>query len=549
MRWKLKHKLTKDDPKARLDELEDLLLANRGLKSDSDKEFFLNPPQPTPKTVVKHLPDLDQDQLKKAVKHIKQAIKKKRVIIIYGDYDADGIAATAILWQTIYHLGGKALPFIPHREKHGYGLNQSGLDDALKLFDQDDPLIITVDNGISSQKIARDIKDSPADLIITDHHQPPQKFPLAQSIVHSTHTSGSAIAWLLASSLSQKTDHLDLAALGTVCDVLPLIGVNRMIVKAGLKKLRHTDNSGLKALCRVSAVDPQTIQTYHLGFVLGPRINASGRLDHGLKALRLLTTTNPTRAKKIAQELDQLNKQRQDLTTTHTRQTISQFTKLPQLPPILLAASSQFHEGIIGLIAAKLTERFHRPSLVVSLQDGQAKGSARSISGVNITQLISSAEQFLTSFGGHSQAAGLSTTVDQLPSVKEALLESAQKIDPQLFKKALSIEVQLSPDDLTFDTLKMIEALSPFGIGNPRPVFASQLPVANFRLVGSDKNHLKISLKRPYHDLDAIGFYQADKKDLLKSIDEPHLAYVLQKNTFQGRTSLQLNLKDVKAKA
>ena len=549
MRWKLKHKLTKDDPKSRLNELRDLLLKNRGLNSDSDRDFFLNPPQPTPKTVLKHLPDLDQDQLKKAVQKIKEAIKKKRPIIIYGDYDCDGIAATAILWQTIYDLGGNTLPFIPHREKHGYGLNQSGLDDALELFEQEDPLIITVDNGISSQKIAQDIKDSPADLIITDHHQPPQKLPVAQSIVHSIHTSGSAIAWLLASSLSQKTDHLDLAALGTVCDVLPLTGVNRMIVKAGLQKLRHTDNPGLKALCQVSAVDPKQIQTYHLGFVLGPRINASGRLDHGLKALRLLTTTNPARAKKIAQELDQLNRQRQDLTATHTRQTISQFTQLPQLPPILLAASSEFHEGIIGLIAAKLTERFHRPSLVVSLQDGQAKGSARSVSGVNVTELISSAEKFLTSFGGHSQAAGLSTTVDQLPSVKEALLESAQKIDPKLFKKALSVEARLSPDDLTFDTLKMIEDLSPFGIGNPRPVFASQLPVADFRLVGSDKNHLKVSLKSPYKDIDVIGFYQSDKKDLLKSTDKPHLAFVLQENTFQGRTSLQLNLKDVKAKS
>lgn len=549
MRWNIKHKLTKKDPKERLSELEDLLLANRGLKTDSDKDFFLNPPQPTPKKLIKYLPDLDQDQLKQATQQINKAIKKKRPIIIYGDYDCDGIAATAILWQTIYDLGGKALPFIPHREKHGYGLNKSGLDDALELFDQNDPLIITVDNGISSQKIAQQIKDSPADLIITDHHQQPQKLPVAQSIVHSTHTSGSAIAWLLASQLSQTTDHLDLTALGTVCDLLPLVGPNRMIVKAGLESLRQTKNLGLKALCQVAGVDPKQIQTYHLGFVLGPRINASGRLDHGLKALRLLTTTNPARAKKIAQELDQLNRQRQDLTTTHSRQTITQFANLPQLPPILLAASSQFHEGIIGLIAAKLTERFHRPSLVVSLQDGQAKGSARSISGVDVTQLISSADQFLTSFGGHSQAAGLSTTIEQLPSVKETLLETAQKIDPKLFEKSLSIEAQLSPDDLTFDALKMIENLSPFGIGNPRPVFASQIPITDFRLVGSDKNHLKVSLDSPYQDLDVIGFYQADKKDLLSSTKKPHLAFVLQENTFQGRTSLQLNLKDVKVKS
>lgn len=549
MRWQVKHTLTKKDPQARLDQLQELLFLNRDLKTDSQRQFFIAPPQPTPALLLDKLPDLDVEQLEKAVLLIKQALEEQRPIIIYGDYDVDGICATAILWQTLYDLGGKVLPFIPHRQKHGYGLNKAGLAAALELFDTDSPLIITVDNGITSQKTAQEIKDSPVDLIITDHHQPLDELPPALGIVHSTHTSGSAVSWLLASKLSGQTDHLDLVALGTVCDVLPLTGPNRMLVKAGLEALHQTENLGLKTLCRVAGLQPADIETYHLGFILGPRINAAGRLDHGLDALRLLTTTSPSRARKLAQKLDTLNRKRQDLTARHTRQTIAQFRDLPQLPPILLASSTDYPEGIIGLIAAKLSQRFHRPSLVVALDKDQAKGSARSIPGVDVTQLISSAEHLLSSFGGHSQAAGLSTSIDQLPSLKEALLQAAQDIDEKLFEKALRIEAHLSPADLTFDTLKLTEKLSPFGLGNPRPVFASQLPVAGSRLVGSNKKHLKLSLKRPYQDLDAIGFYQAPKRSLLQTTSKPHLAFVLQANTFQGRTNLQLNLKDIKAKA
>lgn len=547
MHWQIKHQLTKKDPQARIDQLQTILLSNRRIKTSAQKDLFLNPPSPTPQIITDLLPDLDQDQLSKSAQIIKKAISNQRPIIIYGDYDADGITATAILWKTIYKLGGNCLPFIPHRQKHGYGLGEKGLKTALKLFNSKNPLIITVDNGISSLKTAQKIKNSPADLIITDHHQPPTKLPPARAIVHSTHISGSAVSWLLASRLAAKPVPLDLVTLGTVCDVLPLTGPNRVLVKAGLQALRQTKNLGLKALCQVADIKPNQIKTYHLGFVLGPRINASGRLDHGLQALRLLTTTNPQRAQKIARQLDSLNSKRQQLTDRHTKQAINQFQDLPQLPPILITAGSDYHPGIIGLIASQLTERFHRPSLAIAIDENQAKGSARSISKLDITQIISSAEPHLSSFGGHAQAAGLSTSKDQLPDLKKSLLQTAQKIDPKLFKKTLKIEAHLQPDDLTFNTLNMIENFAPFGVGNPRPTFAGSLPVSSSRLVGSTKKHLKLKLKPPHHHLDAIGFYHADKQALLENTPQPHLAFTLQKNTFRGNTSLQLNLKDIKS--
>lgn len=537
MKWQIKSTLSADIAAAdRLDAIIDTVFGQRHLP-DTDLDV---------RSLLTCLPDLDQKQLQKAVVIIKKAIKDQKPIIIYGDYDCDGVCATALLWETLHAQGAKVMPFIPHRIDHGYGLSQKGITACLNLFPDSlnlKPLIITVDNGIRAHEIAKNLKKQGIDLIITDHHIV-ETLPEAAAIVHSTQICGAGVAWVLASQFIDQPA-TDLVALATICDQMPLLGVNRLLVKSGLKHLQNPSRVGLKALYRVAQInEPSSIDTYHLGFIIGPRINAAGRLGHAIEALRLLCTQNAAAAATYAEALNAQNLTRQELTADYVKQALLFFKNTDPLPNLLFYESENAPEGILGLIAGRLTEHFARPSVVLSTGSDLIKGSARSLNNLDITSLLSQSGDHLLDFGGHTLAAGLTTTVEKIKSLKDSLLNLSADFDQSLLEKYLEVELELIGSDLNFDLVNSLENYSPFGLANPQPIFCATFDRCQSKIVGQNQKHLKMTLFCGNQPFSAIGFNLASRLKEL-SFEKPlQFAFTVEKNTYLGKTTLQLNLKD-----
>lgn len=540
MLWNLKSSLTKTTKKQRQVELLQLLLRNRDIQ---DIENFLNPPFPTRQFVFDNLHNLDQAALDKAVKRIKEAITQNQEIIIYGDYDCDGVCASTILFEALKTLKANVSVFIPHRQEHGYGLSESGLREAIK--GKKNPLIITVDNGITAHQVIETFQE--LDIIITDHHKKEDALPKAFAIVHTSLLSGSGVAWLLGCVLTTKLQPLDLVALATVCDLLPLTGVNRSLVKHGLLQMQKTARPGLLALYEVSGINKTELSTYHLGFVLGPRINAIGRLGAAIEAFNLLSAPSSAIAAPIANSLSSKNQDRQELTSDFSKIAFDHFSNQEKLSKVLFIADERFHEGIIGLIASKLVEKYYRPAIVVSL-GSVAKASARSIPGFDITSFLQGLKESFTGLGGHHQAAGFSFQPENLKQIQEKIEKKSSNISDDLLVKKLDIDIELQPQDLDFDLLNSITQLEPFGVDNKEPIFSCTLPVSKTQLLGKDKAHLKVILKNPFQHLDVIGFNKAKYHEDVTNFDL-NCAFTLQKNTFLNKTKLQLLIKDIQDQA
>lgn len=539
----------------RRQEIINLILKHRGLTSSSAIDSFLHPPLPSSLT-----PDsvgISPKPLNQTIKRLSQAIRQQQPIIIYGDYDADGVTATAILWETLHALGAKVYPFIPSRELHGYGLSPKGITAALALYSSTqatkNPLIITVDNGIVAFEAAKTLKARGLDLIITDHHQLGSQLPPCFSLVHTQTLSGAGVAWILSQALIASLkptvpvpDNLDLVTLGTVADMMPLLGPNRTIVKFGLKALQTTQRPGLLALYQQADLDVATLSTYHLNFIIAPRLNAMGRLEHALDSLRLLLTKNQARAAALAQTLGVTNQTRQELTQASIASAIATITQ--PLDPFLIVASAEFHEGVIGLVAGKLVETYSRPALVISLGPDIAKASARSVKGFDVVAYLRQFETHFINVGGHPMAAGLTLLSQNVSSFKQALLDHArQTIKPNAFAPQLEIDCQLQFSDLNFELLHRLEVLKPYGLGNLEPVFLlPQAKVVSSRKVGRAGEHLQLKLQgdsTPVYA--AIGFNLAKKAPDIGS--QVAVAFTLQTNTWNSRTSLQLVVKDINA--
>lgn len=533
MNWKIKHK---QDKPQKQNELVDLFLKLRKIHK---KNAFLKSSPVTLKNLIEKT-KINKFQLKKSLTLINKSIKEERPIIIYGDYDVDGICATAILWQALYPLHKKTLPFIPDRFKHGYGLNEKGLKEALKLFDNQNPLIITVDNGITAGKIIKKYKQKGIDFIITDHHQIPKNKPIASALIHSDLVCGTTISAILSQTINQKTSLTDLMALATVCDQIPLVGLNRNIVIEGLNRINKKTNIGLKSLIESSGIDGN-LTVYHLGFILGPRLNAAGRLKDPLIALRLLCTANTKQASELSKQLSDLNSNRQKLTTDSIDITLKEISKLKALPPIISIHHSTFHEGIIGLIAGKLTNKFNRPSIALSSQGDYLKASARSIEGFNIISFLRKKQDLFEELGGHPAAAGFIIKKENLIKLKKFLKTVKIKIDSN---PALDIDLLLNKNQNLGELNRAIYSLSPFGQGWEEPVLALQnIEVISHRYVGKDKNHLQLKLKIQNQPISAISFSHPKGFDC-KKID---VAFYLNENIYKGNTNLQLMIKDIKA--
>lgn len=548
MQWNILNYLPQTTGRNRLRSIVDAILANRDIVTEAQKEAFFNPPDPL--TLTPDSAHLDVKKLNAAIKRLQKAIANKQPMLIYGDYDADGMTATAILWEALMAAGAKAVPFIPNREHHGYGLSTKGLVDALKPFaGKQKPLIITVDNGIVAYEAARYLKDEGYELIITDHHQMSDTLPPCKHLVHSTHISGSGVAWFVARELSPESakNSLELAAIGTVTDLLPLIGVNRAIVKHGLKALSQTKRPGLKALFTEAGIASlDNLDTYHIGYVIGPRLNAMGRLEDPMDSLRLLCTRSEEKAQTLAQTLGDTNKARQDITLDFI--TLAEGLVTDPTASILIVAHEEFHEGVIGLVAGRLSEKYHRPSIVIARGLETSKASARSVSGINIIELIRTQESLLINAGGHPGAAGFSLESAKVELFMDAMSTHAQTvIKPEQLEKSLTIDCQITLSDVDWPLYEALEPLKPFGMQNHEPVFSvSNVKVVSARIVGREYTHLSLKLQGhtgKYYS--AIGFGLARLVEDPSKLDRCDLAFVLSKNDFNGKSSLQLRVKDI----
>jgi single-stranded-DNA-specific exonuclease len=553
-KWQVKFVPQSKNKQKRQQEVIDFLLLDRGIK---DKNTFFNPPRPS--TLTPGEVGIKSEDITRAHQQILVAQKDKKKILVWGDYDADGITGTALLWESLWKAGFKALPFIPDRID-GYGLNV----ESFKKIYQADPqigLIITVDNGIVANQEIEAINHLGVDVLITDHHAQGKKLPQAKAVLWSDQVCGATVAWFLAREIAQKNDYaLDLLALATVADMIPLVGPNRGLVKYGLTAISQTDRVGLKALMTKAGINQTDLSVYHLGFLLSPRLNAMGRLYNAMDSLRLLCTTDSGRAEKLAQKLESANQERQSL-TFQTLETIDELLDEAAVKQnkLIFVTHPSFQAGIIGLAAGRLTERFYRPSVVLSEEDGFFRASCRSIKGFNIIQALKTIDG-LIDVGGHPLAAGFVIKKEDLDRVKNSLLSLANKtIADSLLAPQLDIDTQLNFSDLDRNFYQKIADFHPFGLGNPEPLFyTDRVLVRDCRRVGRQENHLKLVLDdletkkieetaafwNEGEGLAAIGFGLGDKEP--KIGEEVEIVYNLMINHYRGQDTLELKIKDLR---
>ncbi len=533
-------------------------LTNRSIKTPSERSLFLSPAHPdilTPEDVGIH-----ESSLKKALARIKKAVSGRESIVVYADYDADGITAGAILWETLYSLGARVMPYIPHRQEEGYGLSKMGIDRVREQFDPS--LVITVDHGITAKEKVAYAKKLGIDTIVTDHHVKPKTLPDC-TIVHTTQLSGSGVSWFLAKELlkstkkgsgfdqkkldSMRSELVALAAIGTIADMVSLVGPNRSIAKFGLSAINRTTRVGLTALMADAGVTRGELGTYDVSHLLAPRLNAAGRIEHALDALRLLCTKNEGKATLLAQQLGLTNRERQRL----TEETVMHARDLVTDPgaKLLFVSHASYNPGVIGLVAGKLVEEFYRPAIVLSLGDGFAKASARSVSGFNIVEAIRSCSDILVDVGGHPMAAGFTVETKHVAQLRERLLQLADRdLDSEKLTRMVKIDLEIPLDIVTEEVWKKIKAFEPFGFGNPEPVFATRsIRVDEARLVGKEGKHLKLRLaspvsKRPF---DAIAFGFGHLVSGLAPGTLIDIAYSIDQNVWNGNKKLQLKIKDI----
>ncbi|MBI3956074.1 single-stranded-DNA-specific exonuclease RecJ [Candidatus Gottesmanbacteria bacterium] len=542
------------------------LLQNRGIKTKKEIEDFLHPPYPPD---IPDLPDMS-----KAVTRIRKAIKHKESIVVYADYDADGITAGAIMWESLHHLGAHVMPYIPHRVEEGYGLSVKGIDAVRAQYDPS--LIITVDHGITAWEKVEYAKKMGMDVIVTDHHVKPKKLPDC-TIVHTTQLSGAGVSWFLArhvilasesssasripvGSWTSQDDAalLELAAVGTIADMVPLVGPNRSIAKYGLAAINETKRVGLEALIADAGLTKGALDVYAVSHMVAPRLNAMGRIEHAMDALRLLCTKQQSKAALLAQKLGFKNRERQQLTldtTAHALQGLSLLKQGETLRKLLFVVHESYNPGVIGLVAGKLVEKYYRPAIVVSKGKVYSKASARSINGFNIVEAIRSCSDILVDVGGHPMAAGFTVETKHLKTLQKRLEKLAeQELDEVKLTRTLNIDAEIPLDLVTQEFYQAIQQLQPFGLGNPEPVFMTRMIlVKEARLVGEGGKHLKLRISASTHQrinaltppIDAIAFNQGSLYGKLQSGQPVDLAYTIALDTWNGNSRLQLKIKDI----
>ncbi len=553
-RWEIIGHIKNKISNSKYEGLIDLLLKNREIITKKEQEQFLHP---TLEEITVESVGIDKNQLTTTIKRIQEAIKQKEQVVVFGDYDVDGIAGSAILWETLRDSGAIAVPYIPHRVDEGYGLSIRGIDN-IKNQIENIKLIITVDNGIVANQAVDYANSLGIDVIITDHHVVAQEKPNAYAIVHTTKLCGTGVAWMLSQKLKAQSeklknddenDHLGFVALATVADLVPLTGANRILTIFGIDVLRNSQRPGLKELFKEAAIDQSKIGVYEIGHMIAPRLNAMGRLEYAMDSLRLLCTKSQIKAQDLAMLLSSTNKERQQLTVETVLHAVGQVRNSNSgIKNVLFIADQSYQPGVIGLVAGRLVEEFYRPSIVLSIGEQYSKASARSVRGFNIIEFIRSASDYLVDAGGHPMAAGFTVETAKLTLLQKVLEKKAQEVvTEEHLTRTLKIDCELSLPAVNILLYEALQQLSPFGMGNPEPLFITKQVVASdIRLIGKESTHMKFKITQGEYSIDCIAFGMADKSADIQNGTRVDIAYTINMNEWNGRKSLQLKVKDIK---
>lgn len=504
--------------------------------------------------------------MSEAVDRLVAARTQRELVCIYGDYDVDGVSSTALLMDFFRRVGIQCCYHIPHRMDEGYGLSREGLAMAAKSGAR---VVVSVDCGITAVEEARWCAENGLDLVITDHHMPGPEIPSAVAVVNPLQPgcgapfrqlAGVGLAFKLVVALRARLrgegafagggepnlrECLDLVALGTIADLVPLVGENRIIARYGLQELTNSHRVGIMALKEVAGVSGQ-VTCGAVGFRLAPRLNAAGRLDDAARGVELLLTDDPVRAGELAAALDAGNRERQDLEQEILRDALAMVREDPAMHGrrSIVLASPDWHPGVIGIVASRIVELYHRPTVLIALQDGNGKGSGRSIPAFHLRDALAACTDHLLKFGGHRQAAGLAIEESTLAAFVERFDEvAAGLLTPEDLMPELTLEGVLEPAEITSQLVRELERLAPFGIGNPEPLFLVRGARVESRreLQGG---HLRLALRYGGHSLSAIGFNLSGHPATADMLD---LACSPQLNEWNGRTTVQLKIKDMKA--
>lgn len=544
------------------------LLFNRGIFKASEAKSFLHGNYVTDK----HDPFLITN-MREAVAQIIEAVKNQELIMIYGDYDADGVTASAVLYETLKVLKARVEVYIPNRVTEGYGLNKEALVEIHKMGAQ---LVITVDNGIRSSEEVAYALGLGLKVIITDHHIPADdKSEWPQTLIVNPWTcmesypfhalAGVGVAAKVATAIISETKLdddlklrleeriLDLVAVGTVADCVPLNGENRLLVKKGLEVMNRRKRLGLNELLEVSKIDiGKNIDSWNIGFQLGPRLNAAGRLNHANASFELLTTSDTARAKELSLGLNQSNSMRQQITEEMVKRAASDYES-GKSKNLIIAVSPDgelWNEGVVGLAAGRLVEKYYRPALVITGENGNYKGSGRSIKELNLMATLSEASEYLVKFGGHKLACGFSIDGDE--NLARFMEQVSRIVDDKLghlvLKPSIEIDLDLDLNDISEQMVNEIDALAPFGESNPKPTFISRdVTIVDMQKMGAEAQHLKLRLQHHESGLrTAIAFSVIPEWHDLRIGDIIDVVYYLEINDFNGRREPQLKLVDIK---
>lgn len=498
------------------------------------------------------------DDMEKTVARIQQAIESNEKILIFGDYDADGVTSTSMLMMALLELEAQVDWYIPNRFTEGYGPNIPAFERAKE---NDVSLIITVDNGIAAVAEIEAANDLGMDVIVTDHHEPPPELPNAYAIINPKKETcaypykelcGAGVVFKLVHALRGTFPHdlLDLVTIATISDLVSLTGENRALVQQGLKALSNSKRPGIKALMDIAHVSGKVVNEEHIGFVLGPRLNAAGRIDSANPAVHLLLSETMEEALTWAQELEKINTVRKNLVDDIAKEAVREVEEtFLENDKVIVIGKANWHSGVIGIVASRLLERFYRPVIVFSIDEeaGVAKGSARSIEGFDMFQELSKNRDLFTHFGGHAMACGLTMKTEDIETLRIRLCEQAEvSMKEEDFIPKLPMDVSLSVEDVTVEALTELMQLGPFGIGNPKPMFLFEdVTIVSKRKIGSDNNHMKMELSSNGAMLESIGFQFGHLVDQLTEGVTASVAGELSVNEWNGFRKPQLQLKDM----
>ena len=527
------------------------ILVNRGYDTVEAANAFLRP-----ELSGLHDPFLLHD-MDKAIERLMQAIDSGQKIIVYGDYDVDGMTSTAIMTWALELMGANVNYFVPSRFSDGYGPN---LANYQKLAAEGMQLLVTVDNGVSGKDEIAWLMAQGIDVIVTDHHELPEELPVATAIVHPRHPegsypfgglSGAGVAFKVVSALLEEPadEVLDLAALGTVADVMSLTGENRIIVKQGLESLKLDPRPGVAALLAAAGTQLSDIDSSTIGFTIAPRLNALGRLENATTGVQLLLMDEPEEAKPLADHVNALNQERQQLVTKITTAAQEQATQLSE-DPVLVVAGENWHEGVLGIVASKLVEQTGKPTIVLNVNGDEMKGSGRSVAAFDLFTALDGHRDLMTTFGGHASAAGMTVPTNNLTALRAALRDEAAQQQLATAQKAdMQIATTVTAADFTKENFDNLQVLAPFGEGNPEPLFMLDLRGVNQVKTMSEGKHLRFIAQTDTDQLPVVAFGWGNQASALAGhFSSLQIVGTMSQNSYRGNISYQLMLRDMSAK-